>query len=70
MNRITPAVSLSLFALFNAQITLANSDYIDASKSIIDQQNQRFDELRNQVIPPYPTHSPKLHNGIKTLASR
>ncbi|MTC59895.1 autotransporter domain-containing protein [Providencia rustigianii] len=55
MNRITPAVSLSLFALFNAQITLANSDYIDASKSIIDQQNQRFDELRNQVIPPYPT---------------
>lgn len=55
MNRITPAVSLSLFALFNAQITLANSDYIDASKSIIDQRNQRFDELRNQVIPPYPT---------------
>lgn len=55
MNRITPAVSLSLFALFNAQITLANSDYIDASKSIIDQRNQRFDELKNQVIPPYPT---------------
>ncbi len=54
MNKITPAVSLSLFALFNTQITFANSDYIDASKFIIDQRNQRFDALQNQIIPPYP----------------
>lgn len=54
MNKITPTVSLGLFALFNAQITFANSDYIDASEFIIEQRNQRFDELRNQVIPPYP----------------
>lgn len=54
MNKIIPAVSLSLFALFNIQITFANSNYIDASKFIIEQRNQRFDELQNQIIPPYP----------------
>lgn len=70
MNKITPAVSLSLFALFNAQTTFANSDYINTSKSIVDQRNQRFDELKNQVIPPYPAPQSQAAQWDKEISQQ
>ncbi|WPA92208.1 autotransporter domain-containing protein [Providencia zhijiangensis] len=70
MNKITPAVSLGLFALFNTQITFANSDYIDASELIINQRNQRLDELRNQVIPPYPAPQSQAAQWDKNVSQQ
>ncbi|HHR5901063.1 TPA: autotransporter domain-containing protein [Providencia alcalifaciens] len=54
MNKIIPSVSLSLFLLFNIHPIFAKSDYLEAQKTILDQRNQRFNELKTHVIPPYP----------------
>lgn len=54
MNKIIPSVSLSLFLLFNIHPIFAQSDYLEAQKTILDQRNQLFNELKTHVIPPYP----------------
>lgn len=54
MNKIIPSVSLSLFLLFNIHPIFAQSDYLEAQKTILNQRNQLFNELKTHVIPPYP----------------